>query len=132
MRELLEKLYLLAELKPGKTLSVREMTIIDHTFLASWNRWWHNEDRFTTLDKVREIIDEVYRSIPALEESERKRILFALLEAKKGITSLLETYQDDARVCSRVNTILSEMTSFISNIKKEVKFLPNFGLGILD
>lgn len=110
-RQLLEKLYLLAELKPGKTLYVRTMTVIEHTRINSWYRQWYGEDRFKSLDAITNIIDTTkeYLMKPSTLHEEKKGIIAALYNARDGIRSFLETYKDDTRVSPKVNAILTEI-----------------------
>ena len=114
-RQLLEKLYLLAELRLGKTLSVRSMTIIDHSRINSWYRWWYDEDRFKSIDVIYTIIDEVKCYINDLQDSseEKKIILQALSRTRDGIVTLNETYKEDSVVKARVNTIITEIESIL-------------------
>jgi hypothetical protein len=89
------------------------MSVVDHTTLNSWYRWWHHEDRFRSLEAIYSIVEEATRYIDTLtepEQNEMKRILLlAFTEAKVGISSLLETYHDDPKLRSKVNTLLQEM-----------------------
>ena len=114
-RQLLQKIYLLAELKSGKTLSVKDMTVIDHTKLNSLYRWWYDEDRFKTLDTIYKIIDETKGFLSRLKEEEpyeqKKTILEALASAKVGIETLHETYKNDTRVKSQASAIIAEIQS---------------------
>jgi hypothetical protein len=113
-RGLFEKLYLLAELKPGTTLCVGSMTIIDHTRFNSWYRWWYDEDRHKTLDAIYQIIDKTKEHYFKAEN--KTAIKIALLQARKGISNLIDTYQDDPVIKSRINSVLLEIDTFLHEI----------------
>ena len=124
-RTLLEKLYLIAELKPGKTLSVKTLTLIDHTILTSWYRWWNDEDRFKSIDYIYSVFDITKKALHnTLDDSLRKSILLAVKNYKEGILTLLVTYKEDCKICSRVNTLLTEIHLLIE--KYEDVFIPTW------
>lgn len=121
-RKLLEELYLIGELKPGKTISTRNLKVIDHTKFTSWYRWIRSEDRYKSLDWIFEIFDKTKECLSSFEESERKGVILALKSARDGITTLLVTYNDDSDICSKVNTLLTEIHILIS--KSEPVYIP--------
>lgn len=112
-------LYLFAEIKPGKTLSIgqqpfniRGMTVVDHNFLSSWCRWWYNEDKKKTMASIQSIIYQVRDFILSLpeEESSRKETLnIALLRASDGIKNLTETYKGYPETIAEINSLLAEI-----------------------
>jgi hypothetical protein len=124
IRKILEKLYLLAEIKPGKTLSVRTMAIINHNTFNSWCRWWYNEDRFKSLETIESIIDEAKTYLDSFNGErfhEQKKILIsALYRAKDGITNLSETYKEDSRVNARVNAIIAQIQGIFLQHEKPI------------
>ena len=135
-RKLLERLYLLAELKPGKTLSDKSLTVIDHTKFNSWYRWWYDEGRIKSTDLVYTIIDEAKNYLETSTEEEpfeeKKTVIAALLCARSGIETLLETYYDDARIKARVKTITAEIQTMIRHHQAPIipiwpRFNPTLG-----
>ncbi len=135
-RKLLERLYLLAELKPGKTLSDKSMTVIDHTTFTSWYRWWYDEGRVKSMDLVYNIIDEAKNYLEtSIEEEpfeEKKAVLAALLCARNGIETLLETYSDDSRIKARVKAITAEIQTMVRQHQPVIvpiwpRFTPTLG-----
>lgn len=126
-RRLLEKLYLLAELKPGTTLCVKSMTVIDHTRFNSWYRWWYDEDRHKTLDAIYQVIDETKEYFFKTENKQGVKI--ALIQARKGISHLIDTYHDDPVIKSRINNALLEIDTFfheISSTSDLNTWIPNY------
>ena len=121
-RKLLEELYLIGELKAGKTISTRNLKIIEHTKFTSWYRWIRSEDRYKSLDWIFEIFDKTKQVLPSFEETERKGIILGLKSARDGIMTLLVTYNEDSDICSKVNTLLTEIHMLIT--KSEPVYVP--------
>lgn len=136
-RKLLERLYLLAQLKPGKTLSDKSMTVIDHTKFNSWYRWWYDEGRVKSMDLVYTIIDEAKNYLENSTEEEpfeeKKTVLAALNCARDGIETLLETYSEDSQISARVKTISAEIQIMVKHHQPVLapilwpKFSPTLG-----
>ncbi len=118
-RELVEKLYLLGQLKVNKTINVKDLSIINHTRIASWYRWWHDENRHKSINWIFDLIDQTKDTLVKTNELDRKAILLALEDSKKGIVTLLTTYCDDEKICSKVNTLLTEIHITISKYTKQ-------------
>lgn len=133
-RKLLERLYLLAELKAGKTLSDKSLTIIDHTTFTSWYRWWYDEGRVKSMNLVYTIVDEAKNYLETSTEAfeEKKVVLSALLCAKSGIETLLETYSDDPQIKARTNAISAEIQAMVRQHQPQIsplwpRFVPTLG-----
>lgn len=113
-RSRIADLYLLSQLKPGKTLSTRDHQVVDHTTMTSWYRWWHDEDRGKSVDLIYIILDASSRYVETLLESiqtsleARRSLSMALVVASHGVSSLTETYAGDSTIVTRVQVAASE------------------------
>jgi hypothetical protein len=86
-------LKLLSDLKPGDTINVSTMSIVNHnSYFTSLKRWVFNENRHKTLIEIENSITDVLYSL----KSKFNMPLFQeLLKSSTGLQSLLLTYNGD-------------------------------------
>lgn len=112
LERLKDKLLLLAEIKPGFTLSTSTMQIIDHrVFTTSLFRWYNGENRVETLEKIEEILQEGGVAYLETKDEEFKGLLEKALD---GVRNLLLTYEDEASR-ERINSLLEPLEKLVSN-----------------
>lgn len=110
------------------------------------SRWWYNEDRVDTLDKIKEIIREsidfgqsaIYSEIllrecnsDAVDDKIRKwvtdnmgflkSLVSEMEKAIVGIKTLQDTYSDDSTLCSKLELEIELMEINISKFKEFLK-----------
>nr|WQM87225.1 hypothetical protein [Marseillevirus cajuinensis] len=107
--KILSELKFLSKLRKGEKIMVKTMTVQQGDFFSGLYRTFVGESREATLDFVCEVWDqtvELIRDEKTTEEC-RKSLCENLSESKKGIISLLGTYEHDRYFCSRLESLVA-------------------------
>lgn len=84
----------------------------DNIFNSVWRLMSFNS-RHKTLNFINETIDKALFFILMNKNSNRDIILNDLITSKKGISSLIETYDDDIMIVSKLRVINEKIDGFI-------------------
>nr|WNL49798.1 hypothetical protein MarFTMF_282 [Marseillevirus sp.] len=127
--KILSELKFLSKLRKGEKIMVKTMTVQQGDFFSGLYRTFVGETREATLDFICEVWDKTVELICDEETTEecRKSLCENLNESRKGVISLIGTYEDDRYFCSRLeslvatteNQIIQKVPSFSLCITKE-------------
>ncbi|AEA07135.1 hypothetical protein LAU_0284 [Lausannevirus] len=124
--KILSELKFLSKLKKGEKIMVKSMTVQPSDFFSGVYRTFVGETREATLNFVFDLWDEATKLICSSEVSNEQCKILAenLQESKKGIFSLLATYESDRHFCSRLESLVSTTEL---HIKEKI---PQFSLAL--
>ncbi|ALX27555.1 hypothetical protein GMAR_ORF181 [Golden Marseillevirus] len=125
--KVLSELKFLAKVKKGEKIMVKSMYIQPNDFFSGMYRTFVGETREATLNFVFDLWEETTKLICSEQVSQEQCKILAenLQESKKGIFSLLATYETDRHFCSRLESLVS--TTELS-VKKKI---PHFSLSLV-
>jgi len=105
----------LSQLQAGKTLSISDMSIVDHnTWTSTFWRTYSGEDRQKAKDKIGDIIRE---ALSVLETNPTTDLLNSFEAALIGIGHLKETYRGDYYFIAEINRIIKIGEDRLEKIK---------------
>jgi hypothetical protein len=125
VEEVISKLLFVSRLQPGEKIDVSSLSVQPNTYAVQLYRTIlaRGESRVTTLDFIRQTLDEAFELARAYSErtdpySQRvgRMLIDALASAKTGIVSLTETYKDDRMFVSRVETLAGTLEAKIADL----------------
>jgi hypothetical protein len=133
-KEIISRIKFIGKIQPGDKINTRYMYIQPNTFLTSLSRTLFSYDnRVNTITFLQESIYRCFDLITLLEINNKEsdkfvidNILKDLIESKKGIINLKQTYETDIKFCCDIDTIIEYMearlTDYSSKTTKEKKF----------
>jgi hypothetical protein len=132
-KEIISRIKFIGKIQPGDKINTRYMYIQPKTFLTSLSRTLFSYDnRVNTITFLQESIYRCFDLITLLEINNKDsdkfvidNILKDLIESKKGIINLKQTYETDIKFCCDIDTIIEYMdarlTDYSSKTTKEKK-----------
>lgn len=150
--KLLYKLSIFEKINIGDKLSCNlEKIIIDNSLIPSISRYFYAEDRKTTLemikDSINEIInitDNIFRNEIAIQKNEKekdirknstnnffkysneellKKILFSSTASLKGLKNLQKTYENDQEISSELEIFIEKLKTRITKIDNSLQII---------
>ena len=123
--DILSKLAFLSKLKEGEKINTYDFCVEDNSWWTAIRRTiFRDQSREKTLKFIRDLIDSALDTATKCFESQDEfhknigdLIIETLEESRKGIATLIKTYEDDQMFVSRLETFLKILKEKIDIIK---------------
>lgn len=118
--ELLKELIFIGNIPKKTKVNMSDRSVVSDTSLyGSIKRRWLDEDRSKTLNEIKNIINSVLKILPTIEPAWKKEMFIqSLLESKKGLINLKNTYNCDINISSAYDIIIKTIDNTISELEK--------------
>lgn len=128
-KEIISRIKFIGKIQPGDKINTRYMYIQPKTFLTSLSRTLFSYDnRVNTITFLQESIYRCFDLITLLEINNKDsdkfvidNILKDLIESKKGIINLKQTYETDIKFCCDIDTIIEYMDARLTDYSSKTK-----------
>ena len=121
--QLLFNLKTISEIRENdKLLSHQTNLEIDQRYFQNIRKWYYNENRDATLDKLNDIIENAFIYVESLYKKDSKskivdtsnssklqRIYLLLTNCTNGLDNLKLTYKDDLTIKTKINLIIEKI-----------------------
>ena len=126
-RDVVSELKYLSFIQKNQKMSTKDHTVYKNDWYDFiFRRWVQPESRSDTVNYLETTIDKAFRYISECDSIERKKTLVACLqESKDGMKNLRYTYQHDAFMKGKIDSILLEIDTKIDEFSCESKENPN-------
>lgn len=105
------KLEFLSLIRRNQKVCMYDYSLVDaKSLIGSIKRIIRNENRESNILEIKNIITETISLLTEYKESKYFTLIMEkLIKSKSGISSLLVTYHDDAKIICLINVILDEL-----------------------
>ena len=88
-------------------------------FPEAIRRWWTNQSRQTTINKIKQTYKNSFALIKGEDSTTKSRVLDAMRESLEGLKNLKQTYSGDNTITSQIDVMVEDINSIL-NVNEEV------------